>query len=495
VDLDDYGVFLDCENGPGNPPASQGCHHRATVDETTGRLAADSDSLGPLVVRYTYDGLGRLIGAERPDNPADPTASVLRFDYYYDGVRRLQEDLTVSYADGYPPDVWTERQYVYGPDYVDEFVAQIDAGDTEHPTGHVFYMLQDANYNVVALVGLVGGTWQVVEQYTYEPYGAVAAVDPSPCPINRVGHQGLFYEHLDADWGLQPGSIGLYHNRNRWYSPALGRFTSRDPNETGMPIIEAMARNGEALTILASGLSAAGQFRGGMNLYGYLGSNPLNGLDPLGLYDYFEEVDAVIAGLQAERVVGIERVSRFAYGVSQMAQRMALETLIVGIGGPAGVAIVAGWGMYDSIDDMIESRELNWSNGVGLAVSAFAIGELLHQFASARNATRGAYLAGRALTPHSFKSLLGKGPSKVRGMRPSGWAERPAVRGHGWVWVDENGIERLRYMYPDKNGRFVHEKTGYFRWTDGHGSPLDRYGNVVRDPAAHDATHIIPDVD
>jgi hypothetical protein len=30
---------------------------------------------------------------------------------------------------------------------VDEFVAQIDKGDTEHPSGHVFYMLQDANYN------------------------------------------------------------------------------------------------------------------------------------------------------------------------------------------------------------------------------------------------------------------------------------------------------------------------------------------------------------
>ena len=285
MDWDDYEVFWGCWNGPNAPPAAAGCVHRATVDETTGRLAAGSDRLGALVVRYTYDGLGRLIRAERPDNPADPAAPVLRFNDYYDGVRRLQEDLTISYPDGYPPEAWTERQYVYGPEYVDEFVAQIDKGDAEHPDGHVFYTLQDANYNVVALVGLVGGTWQIVEQYTYEPYGAVVAVDdlvPGSHPVNRVGHQGLFYEHLDGGQGLTTGAIGLYYNRNRWYSPALGRFISRDPNETALPILTAMAMNGEAFSTLAEAFNATSHFADGMNLYQYAKSRPVASLDPAG---------------------------------------------------------------------------------------------------------------------------------------------------------------------------------------------------------------------
>jgi hypothetical protein len=40
----------------------------------------------------------------------------------------------------------------------------------------------------------------VLEQYTWEPYGELAAIDRSenPHPNNRVGHQGLFFERLDA---------------------------------------------------------------------------------------------------------------------------------------------------------------------------------------------------------------------------------------------------------------------------------------------------------
>jgi RHS repeat-associated protein len=278
LDADDLTAFQACRNGPNSPPAHEGCYKHPTLDGD-GRIT--SGRPGALVVRYVYDGLGRLIRKEGPTQPLNPASPMRTEDYYYDGVRRIQEDVTPPA----PATAWTDRQYVYGPDYVDEFVAQIDKGDTQHPTGRLFYMLQDANYNVVALVGLVGGTWQVVEQYTYEPYGAVVAVDdlvPGSHPVNRVGHQGLFYEHLDGGWGLQPGSIGLYYNRNRWYSPALGRFISRDPNETALPTL-AFAMNAQALSILADRFSAAGHFADGMNLYVCLGSNPVNHRDPRGL--------------------------------------------------------------------------------------------------------------------------------------------------------------------------------------------------------------------
>ena len=51
--------------------------------------------------------------------------------------------------------------------------------------------------------------------------------------------------------------IGLYYYRNRWYDPEVGRFISEDP------------------------IGFAG---GDINLYGYVGNNPLNFIDPYGNY-------------------------------------------------------------------------------------------------------------------------------------------------------------------------------------------------------------------
>ena len=86
-------------------------------------------------------------------------------------------------------------------------------------------------------------------------------------PVNRFTHQGLPFERFYAESGddlttdailvgvgLADGEFaaGLYQNRNRWYSPALGRFTSMDPNATAMPIVTALAFNAEALDTLLS---------------------------------------------------------------------------------------------------------------------------------------------------------------------------------------------------------------------------------------------------
>jgi RHS repeat-associated protein len=51
---------------------------------------------------------------------------------------------------------------------------------------------------------------------------------------------------------------GLYYYRARYYDPKVGRFISEDPIG----------------------------FRGGVNFYSYVGGNPINRLDPFGLYHY-----------------------------------------------------------------------------------------------------------------------------------------------------------------------------------------------------------------
>ena len=103
-----------------------------------------------------------------------------------------------------------------------------------------YYALQDANYNVLAVVESDG---DVKERYEYTPYGRrtvyksagsydtlvsapilesqrvqVSSVDQA-YSICDVGHQGLFHDK----------ETGLIHNRARTLHPRLGRFLQHDP--------------------------------------------------------------------------------------------------------------------------------------------------------------------------------------------------------------------------------------------------------------------------
>jgi hypothetical protein len=67
-----------------------------------GRLVAGG--LGELICRYVYDGVGRLIQKQTPINVGETNLQTK--DFYYDGVRRIQESITrpleklASYAPG-----------------------------------------------------------------------------------------------------------------------------------------------------------------------------------------------------------------------------------------------------------------------------------------------------------------------------------------------------------------------------------------------------------
>ena len=199
---------------------------------------------------------------------------------------------------------WTERQYVYGPGYVDEFVREFSPSATAGQADDVLYFLQDANYNVVALTDATGA---IAEQRVFEPYGELAAGETfCEHAVSRVGHQGLFFERLDGTVNqppIAPGALGFYYNRNRMYSPTLGRFLQRDPNQTALPIITALSSNGQAMDILLGGFSPNGLFGDGMNLYLYQRGNPISGLDPSGLDDFDDAMDAL--GGQAIAAIGM----------------------------------------------------------------------------------------------------------------------------------------------------------------------------------------------
>lgn len=255
---------------------------------------------GSLAARYVYDGSGRLIRAERPLSPNN--AYLHTEDYYYDGVRRIQEVFTEPEGSGLPPCEeeqqsaqggggildpeaeagsgeiwidpdgdggaessqtpcdpsggggpityvsWTDREYVYGTEDVNEYLLQIGVA-----AGTVYYVLQDANLNVVALTrGTDPGTpliSPVLDQYSYEPYGALSAMESlgtSPTQ-NRVGFQGMFFLSFNPVASAPQLSVstpGVYFANNRFYRPEWGRWITPDPNETGQLLVEVLASNG-----------------------------------------------------------------------------------------------------------------------------------------------------------------------------------------------------------------------------------------------------------
>lgn len=270
--------------------------------EADGALKETAPEPDDWIVRHIYDAMGRLMRKRMP-HPGDASKKVTE-NYYYDGVRRIQTSITWPTQNGWPAGTaWQE--YVYGPDYVDEFVAFVD-----DPLGSgvgTYYTLQDANYNVMALLRAsssnggpapLSASNVVVWQAQYSPYGlplvaeTITANLPSAVTATqaaaacRMGHQGLFFERYDAgadQAGLTTDAEGTYYNRARFYGPEIGRFLQADVNGTGLPATSTTYA-GLSLTAGLTHFSEDDLFRDGANLYAYVDANPVVRTDPQGLF-------------------------------------------------------------------------------------------------------------------------------------------------------------------------------------------------------------------
>lgn|GEM_PF-1978110 len=193
-------------------------------DELGRLLKITRISDGGIVATYSYDALGRRI--------AKNTSSGTVY-YYYDSSLHVIEE-----RDNYDNTIAT---YVYGRG-VDRLIQM-------ERDGSVYYYHQDIRGNVLALTDTNG---DVVERYQYDPYGSFKVVTPvGTFSVSQVGNPYTFTgRRYDEE-------SGLYYFRNRYYSPTLGRFISRDP----------------------LGYSE------GLNLFEYASSNPVTRIDPLGLGD------------------------------------------------------------------------------------------------------------------------------------------------------------------------------------------------------------------
>jgi RHS repeat-associated protein len=141
--------------------------------------------------------------------------------------------------------------YLYdGPSVVQELsgatpFANLLAGDTDtvfsrSEAGGTFVPFTDG---LGSIIGLSDSTGTLQTQYTYDPYGATTFTGPAASNSNQYT-------------GRENDGTGLYYYRARYYSPTLQRFIGEDP------------------------LGFAG---GNINLYSYVGDDPINYKDPFGL--------------------------------------------------------------------------------------------------------------------------------------------------------------------------------------------------------------------
>jgi RHS repeat-associated protein len=115
---------------------------------------------------------------------------------------------------------------------------------------------------------LAPGPGELMERMEYDPYGQVRFLDWDG-EEKLDGQFGWTYLHQG---GRYDASAGLYDFRNRQYSPTLGRWMSVDP----LGYVD------------------------GMNVYGYLGGNPVGAVDPMGTQAVTTVVVPTAAELDAQ---------------------------------------------------------------------------------------------------------------------------------------------------------------------------------------------------
>ena len=217
-------------------------------------------------------------------------------------------------------------------------------------------------------------------RYDYAPYGQRSA--------NLVTGTNA----LDADFGFtghyQHAASGLTLAPYRAYDANLGRWISRDPLRE----------------------------RGGMNLYGYVGNNPINAFDPLGLYgfmDFMQDASNFTAGVGDAMTGGLTAQARAAMNNASGSPDVVDPcSKAYGAGGVAGKSLLA----VDAGAAAVVGGAALAAAAPALAEAATAAGAVATQFASdvgtvTLGAAYGAYLNAPAITAAATSFANGYVPS------------------------------------------------------------------------------------
>ncbi len=213
----------------------------------------------------------RTAGVQKTAKNKKPAVEEEVFVSIYDGSDESHEYRLLT---GKTASLQLEQSYISDPG-TDDMNFTLSAGKT-------LTMLKDGLGSTVSLTGNDG---KVLAKIGYDAWGRFMwpteaedgsfdrSKDDWSDYLSRLDKTRSFGKHNAWAFGKQfadrltpylytgrrfSAMTGEYWNRHRYYSPALGRFTSKDPIG----------------------------FNGGMNLFRYADNNPMRWVDPWGLYSY-----------------------------------------------------------------------------------------------------------------------------------------------------------------------------------------------------------------
>ena len=195
--------------------------HNYTWDFDNRMSAADADGTVGNEIAYTYDALGRRV-SKAITSGATTTTTV-----YASMGSQVSSEYTANAAAASP-----SRKYVYGTYIDDPLILIVGTNIYHYHTNRQF-----------SVTGLTNSSKTVIERYAYTPYGGTVILDAAATTILTVSSYGNPYMYTGRRFDPE---TGLYYYRARYYDVDLARFLGRDPI----------------------------RYRGGMNLYAYVGGNP-----------------------------------------------------------------------------------------------------------------------------------------------------------------------------------------------------------------------------
>ena len=219
--------------------------HNKLISMTGGTFTYDlngnmtSKTIGGVTTNYTWNSKGQLTKAVK---------GTMTVDYIYDAIgRRTIKKINDN-------GVITQRRYIHQGDQVIEIRDGSDNEVLQIFNGPRIDMLMYAKKGATTYRYYrdhLGNITQITDgtngyTYSYDAFG-----NPTIAPVNAPTVENPFMFN-GREWDSE---VGLYYYRARYYDPELGRFISADPINLS----------------------------GGINLYAYVGGNPVNRVDPFGL--------------------------------------------------------------------------------------------------------------------------------------------------------------------------------------------------------------------
>ena len=221
-------------------------HDFTYLYDANGNLETKTAKAGGAVTTYSYDAEDRLVLIDFPD--------LTTATYRYDGLaRRIEKDVAgvITRYVYDREDILLEydgtnallARYTHGPGFDEPLVMErdLDASGTFEAAERFVYHTDGSG----SVTELTDSTGVVARAYAYDAYGGIA---------DEVGTLANPYAYTGREFDAESG---LYFYRARYYDAQAGRFLTEDP---------------------------IGFAAGDVNLYRYVGNNPLNFIDPSGLH-------------------------------------------------------------------------------------------------------------------------------------------------------------------------------------------------------------------